>query len=57
MGLSSPGIGSNLDINAIVSQLMSVESRPLTLLQNKQTAVKSTLSAFGQVQSARPSRN
>lgn len=52
MGLSSPGIGSNLDINAIVSQLMSVESRPLTLLQNKQTAVKSTLSAFGQVQSA-----
>jgi flagellar hook-associated protein 2 len=52
MGLSSPGIGSNLDINSIVSQLMSVESRPLTLLQNKQTAVKSTLSAFGQVQSA-----
>jgi flagellar hook-associated protein 2 len=52
MGLSSPGIGSNLDINSIVSQLMSVESRPLTILQNKQTAVKSTLSAFGQVQSA-----
>lgn len=52
MGLSSPGIGSNLDISSIVSQLMAVESRPLTMLQTKQSAVKSTLSGMSQVQSA-----
>lgn len=52
MGLSSPGIGSNLDINGIVSQLMATESRPLTMLQQKEAKLQSTLSAFGQVQSA-----
>src|SRR6478672_1802904 len=52
MGLSSPGIGSNLDINGIVSQLMATESRPLTRLQQKEAKLQSTLSAFGQVQSA-----
>lgn len=52
MGLSSPGIGSNLDINSIVSQLMATESRPLTMLQKQEAKLQSTLSAFGQVQSA-----
>jgi flagellar hook-associated protein 2 len=52
MGLSSPGIGSNLDVNSIVSQLMAAESRPLTMLQQKEAKLQSTLSAFGQVKSA-----
>jgi flagellar hook-associated protein 2 len=52
MGLSSPGIGSNLDVNSIVTQLMSTESRPLTLLMQKEARLQSTLSAFGQVKSA-----
>ena len=52
MGLSSPGIGSSLDVNSIVTQLMSTERRPLTLLQQKEAKLQSTLSAFGQVKSA-----
>lgn len=52
MGLSSPGIGSNLDINTIVTQLMAVEGRKLTTLQTQEASYQSKVSAFGQVQSA-----
>jgi flagellar hook-associated protein 2 len=52
MGISSPGIGSGLDVNSMVSQLMSVESQPLTLLQGKEATYQSQLSALGQVKSA-----
>ena len=52
MGLSSPGIGSNLDINTIVSQLMSVEGRKLTSLQTQEASYQAKVSAFVQVQSA-----
>jgi len=30
MAISSPGLGSNLDVNSIVSQLMALEQKPLT---------------------------
>jgi flagellar hook-associated protein 2 len=50
--LSSPGIGSGLDVNSLVSQLMAVESQPLTLLQSKATKLQTSLSAFGQLSSA-----
>jgi len=30
MALSSPGIGSGLDVNGLVSQLMALEQRPFT---------------------------
>lgn len=52
MGLSSPGIGSNLDVNGIVSQLMSVESRRLTKMQVEEASYQSKLSAYGQVKGA-----
>jgi flagellar hook-associated protein 2 len=52
MGISSPGIGSGLDVNSLVSQLMSAESQPLTLLQKKEATFQSQLSALGQVKSA-----
>lgn len=47
MALSSPGIGSNLDVNGIVSQLMSVEQRPLKLIDLKEASYQAQLSAFG----------
>lgn len=50
--LSSPGIGSGLDVNGIVSQLMAVESRPLTLLNNKEAKQQAQLSAFGSLKGA-----
>ncbi|TMW70822.1 flagellar hook-associated protein [Thauera sp. UPWRP] len=44
--------GSIIDVNAIVSGLMSVESRPLTLLAQKEASYQAKLSAFGQIKSA-----
>jgi flagellar hook-associated protein 2 len=52
MGISSPGIGSGLDVNSLVSQLMTQESQPLTLLQKKEAVYQSQVSALGQVKSA-----
>jgi flagellar hook-associated protein 2 len=52
MALSSPGIGTGLDVNNIVSQLMSVESRPLTRLDQKEAAYQAQLSAYGTLKSA-----
>jgi flagellar hook-associated protein 2 len=52
MGLSSAGIGSGLDIEAIVTSLMNVEKRPLTLVTAQKTATQSKLSAYGTMKSA-----
>lgn len=52
MALSSPGIGSNLDVNSIVTQLMAVESKPLTTLAKKEAAFQSKLSAYGSLSGA-----
>jgi flagellar hook-associated protein 2 len=50
--ISSPGIGSGLDVNSIVSALMAVEQQPLTALQNKAQQYNTQISAYGQLQSA-----
>lgn len=52
MGLSSAGIGSNLDVEGIVSKLMSVEQQPLVLLQQKETSYQAKLSGFGTLKGA-----
>lgn len=52
MPISSPGIGSGLDVNSIVSGLMNVEKQPLTLLNNKKTAFQTQVSAYGTLKSA-----
>lgn len=52
MAISSAGIGSGLDINGIISQLMQIESQPLYRLQNKVTSYESEISALGQLKSA-----
>lgn len=51
MALSTPGIGSGLDVNSIVSSLMQIERRPLNLLQTRENQVNSRLSAYGRLQS------
>ena len=50
--LSSPGIGSGLDVNNIVSQLMAIESQPLTTLATKEARQQAQLSAFGSLKGA-----
>jgi flagellar hook-associated protein 2 len=52
MGLSAPGIGSNLDINTMVSQLMALEGRKMTAMQTQEASYQAKVSAFGQVKSA-----
>lgn len=50
--ISSAGIGSGLDVNSIVTQLMALEQRPLTALQAKATAIQGTVSEYGKIKSA-----
>jgi flagellar hook-associated protein 2 len=52
VGLTSAGIGSNLPVDSIISQLMAVEQQPLTSLDNKVTSFQAKLSAIGTVKSA-----
>lgn len=49
--ISSAGIGSGLDVNSIVSQLVALEKTPLKTLEIKATAVQAQISAFGEIQS------
>jgi flagellar hook-associated protein 2 len=50
--ISSPGVGSNLDVKTIVAQLMDVERQPLKLLDTKEASFQAKLSAFGSLKSA-----
>jgi len=49
--ISSAGIGSGLDVNSIVTQLMAVERQPLGRLQGSAVGLQTQLSAYGQLQS------
>ncbi len=51
MGLSSPGVGSGLDVTSIVSQLMTAAQAPMTALTKKQSSIKAQMSAYGTLSS------
>ncbi len=51
MGISSAGVGSGLDVNSLVSQLLQLERQPLNSLSKKKQEVNDQLSAFGKVKS------
>ena len=48
--MSSPGIGSGLDVNGIVTKLMALERQPINLIDNKTTVLQAQLSAYGTLQ-------
>jgi flagellar hook-associated protein 2 len=51
--ISSTGLGSGLDINSIVQQLVSAEGTPRKqLLTDQQTRLQTQISAYGQLQTA-----
>ncbi len=50
--ITSTGIGSGLDVEAIITKLMAVEQRPLTALQTKEASYQSKLTAYGSLKSA-----
>ncbi len=49
--LSSAGIGSGLNVDSIVTQLMAIERRPLDNLEERAGKLKTTLSEVGKLQS------
>ena len=52
MAISAAGMLSGLDVDGLVTSLMSVEQQPLRNLQAKQSSFNSRLSAFGTLKSA-----
>ncbi|MDP2823776.1 MAG: flagellar filament capping protein FliD [Sulfuritalea sp.] len=51
-GISSPGLGSGLDVSGLVSKLMALERQPLTALATKEASFQAKLSAFGSLKGA-----
>ena len=47
MAISSPGLGSGLDVTGIVSQLMAIERQPLLRLDQKEAKVQAEISGYG----------
>lgn len=52
MGLTVGGLGSGLDIEGMITKLMTIEAAPLTQLQSKQAKASAKISAWGTVKSA-----
>ena len=50
--ISAPGVGSGLDVNSIVDQLMAIERQPLNRLESSKRDLEVQLSAFGKLNSA-----
>lgn len=51
-GITSAGIGSGLDINSLITQMMTLERQPLNALNTKKSEANQKISAFGQIKSA-----
>jgi len=52
MAITAAGVGSGLDINGIVTQLMQLERQPVFKLQSQVRSYESQLSAYGKIRSA-----
>lgn len=50
--ISSLGVGSNLDLSTLLTQLQTAESLPLKDIQTRATSFTSKLTAYGQISSA-----
>lgn len=49
--ISSPGIGSGIDVQTIVSQLVALERAPVKTLQTQASSLQTRLSVFGTIRS------
>lgn len=49
--ISNLGVGSGLDLGALLDQLTTAEQAPLTVIKQKQSSYNTKLSAYGQLQS------
>ena len=51
MAVSSIGIGSGLDVESIVTQMVELEKRPIKTLEAKAEFIQSRISTYGQIKS------
>lgn len=49
--IQSLGVGSGLDVNSIITQLLAIERQPLSRLQRLTAGVETEISAFGNIRS------
>jgi flagellar hook-associated protein 2 len=49
--ITSLGIGSGLDLNTMLTQLVALESKPLTQLKSDASALQTKVSSYGQISS------
>jgi flagellar hook-associated protein 2 len=52
MAISSPGVGSGLDVNGLVSQLMALERRSVTAIDSKEAKYQAQITAYGTLKGA-----
>ena len=52
MAITAAGVGSGLDVESIVSQLMALERRPLVALQRRESDTRAQISSYGTLKSA-----
>lgn len=50
--ISSLGVGSNLDLSTLLTQLQTAESQPLVVLQQRSVSFSTKVSAYGTIKSA-----
>jgi flagellar hook-associated protein 2 len=50
--ITSAGLGSGLDVESIVTKLVSLEKQPITDLQTRTDTIKSQISEYGKIKSA-----
>jgi len=50
--LSSPGLGSGIDVSGIIDKLMSVEKQPLVKISTRVVELKAQVSAYGALKSS-----
>ncbi len=55
--ISSIGLGSGLDANSIITQLVALERQPISLLQTAASSLQTKVSTFGKIQSYLDSLN
>lgn len=55
--ISSAGIGSGLDVETIVTKLMSLERQPINQLQSTASTIQSKISTWGRIKSSMSSLN
>lgn len=52
MPITAAGVGSGLNVNSIVSQLVELERRPLAALDQTESVLQAKISAYGNIKSA-----